>query len=667
MSARLNKRRALALLEQAQLHASRNEWDKVADAARQVAYDSELDESGGFALLAHAQRQLGRRDEARRTLEDGLERFDKDADLEAGLGGLLLEIEDTAGALEHLERARAKKKRDPAILTHYAAALLRAGRLEEAESQLAIALLAGGGLDAKLVLALVKGRRARFEEADALAAAVEAQAKDPSLQWAARAVRADARLMLGDAAGAIERWKAIEAAGMLDPQQLGHMAWAAQLLGDTALADTLIARRTAQGPTTEDLLLFAQIANHRHEPEHALALLDQAQQAKGEREPGWEFFSRATRGRALRLAGRSAEAHEVLEAAAKLPDASVKRVGGAVFVDLGHLAAEAGEFERAHEHFTRALELDPGEPEAQRALELTKRKVAWRASVESSAEERVESARAEVDALRRRFLSRESEVEALRRELARLKASQEAELERVQAEVDAERERIKLEQQRRLREELEARERDADEKAKENLERAFGGAAAACPRELWQMILVAERTYQKALYTELPAAAVAVLFSGALERSLLELLVRPFDAWLEAQGRRDAFLTGATREKRGKRVEYFDKFVEAFDRELNGRAPGLGEISRVLDRRNESYLGTFRDFLAASFSVDDAFFGELGVFVQWSKEKLRDPVAHGRLELAWDELKQFREQLLFRFAAAEPGALPRLLSARTSP
>ena len=51
-------------------------------------------------------------------------------------------------------------------------------------------------------------------------------------------------------------------------------------------------------------------------------------------------------------------------------------------------------------------------------------------------------------------------------------------------------------------------------------------------------------------------------------------------------------------------------------------------------------------------------------FVTWSKETLRDPVAHGHIEIDWDGLKQFRERLLFEFAGQKPGALPRLLRAR---
>lgn len=656
MSPTLNKRRAAALVDQAQLHLEKAEWDKVV-AVGQALVDGGFDGPAGYALLGDGLKKLGRRDEAGAALRRGLERFPGDGDLEGRLGGLLLELDDVEGALEYLGRARAKKKRDPSLLTFSAAALLKAGRPEEAEGVLAQALLAGGGLDAKLVLALVKARRGRLPEAEALAAEVEGRASEANLQWAARSVRADCRLLMGDAAGALERWKAIDDAGFSEPSQLAHMAYAAQLVGEVDLADRLIARRVAQGAKAEDLLLFAQVDNLRKEPLRALERVVAAEQAAGERGPGWEFQRESVRGRALRLAGRAAEAAEALLAAASKPEASL-RFGAGVWVDLGHVAADGGDFETAVEHFRRALELDPEDPEARRALELSQKRVAWRDALQASAEERVGAARAEAEGLRRRFLARQSEVDALKAEIERLRASAAEARQRADGEVEA----VKAAQAQRLKEELEAQEKDAAAKAQENLERAFGGASV--PEVLRPLFLVAERTYQQALYTQLPAAAVAVLFSGALERSLLELVVRPFDAWLDGPGRRASFLEGATRERRGRRVEYFDRLVESFDRELEARVPGLGEVARVLERRGEPYLAPFRSFLTEHFALDEAFFADLAAFVQWSKEKLRDPVAHGRLELGWEELKHFRAQLLFRFAGEDRGALPRLVSAR---
>ncbi len=655
--ARLNKRRALALIDQANLHSARQEWDKIVPLAQQVI-DSELGEPVGHALLGDALRQLGRRDEARAVFEAGLASYPKNADLEARLGSLLLDLEEIDRAVELLGRARTRLRRDSGVLTHYAMALLRAGRTDEAEQMLAQALFAGGGLESKLVLALVKARRGSFEEADALAAEIEARATG-ALRSAARALRADARLMLGDAKGALAGWEALEAEGGLAPTQLAHMAYAAQQTGDVARADALIAKRTAEGATGEDLLLFAQIDLLRREPARALERIAAAEGAKGLREPGWDFQLAAARGRALRLLSRGDEATAVLQQALALPEAA-SRLGAPVLVDLGHLAAERGEFEQAAAHFEAALAHDGGDPEAKRGLDLAKQRTAWK----TLAAEQVDLARTEAESLRRRFLSRERELEGLRAEIDRLKNAAAAAQEHAERAQQTDRARLEAEHRARLRDELEARERDVELKAKESLERAFGPTGATLPDPMGPMLLVAERTYQQALYTELPSAAVAVMFSGALERSLLELIVRPFDAWLEVAGRREVFLTAATREVRGRRVEYFDKLVEAFDRDLDSRVPGLGEVARVLVRRNEAYLAPFKQFLGEHFALDDAFFSDFATFVTWTKEKLRDPVAHGRLELAWDELRAFREQLLFTFARGVPGALPRLVQAR---
>jgi hypothetical protein len=155
---------------------------------------------------------------------------------------------------------------------------------------------------------------------------------------------------------------------------------------------------------------------------------------------------------------------------------------------------------------------------------------------------------------------------------------------------------------------------------------------------------------------------VAVLFSGALERALFMLIVQRFDAWLDEGDRRGDFLSGAVRDRRGKRVEYFDRFVEAFDRSLEGRAPSLGEVSRALSRRHDGPLSVFQRFLAES-GASEAFLDLLARFVQDAKERLRDPVAHWlAVDLGWDELKAFREAFLLRFEGG-PGVLARLLGA----
>ncbi len=84
----------------------------------------------------------------------------------------------------------------------------------------------------------------------------------------------------------------------------------------------------------------------------------------------------------------------------------------------------------------------------------------------------------------------------------------------------------------------------------------------------------------------------------------------------------------------------------------------------MLERREESYLAIFNQYLGSTFELPSAFWTEFARFVTWGKETLRDPVAHGHIEIDWEGLKQFRERLLFSFAGHESGALPTLLRAR---
>lgn len=656
----LNKRRAIAQLEQARLHSERGEWEAVETLVREVR-EAGFKEAAVPSLLGEALRQLGRRDEARAVLEAGLQQHPGNSELEARLGCLYVDADEPLKAVELLGRVKKARPRDPQVLTYFAGALLRLGRAEEAEAQLARAMLVGGGADTRLVLAMVKLRRGQTDDADRLAAQIEGSEAAPTLVWTARALRADVKLLRGDAKGAFEAWTRIDAAGQLQSYQLAHMAYAGELAGEKTKVDAAIARRLAEEPQSEDLLVFAQIANLRGEPARALELLAQAQQLNKVTETGWEFDFHAAKGRALRLLKRGDEARVELEAACALPEAAIPRVGAGPFVDRGHLAAEAGAFEEAEAHFRRALELDPDEPEAKRALELTARRLGWRQALEASAEERVGAAKAEAEALRRRFLVRETEVDRLKREVERLKG------ERASAEAKAKAAAQRAEAlvsaaPQQVRNELEERDRDIEGKATENLGRAFG--EVPCPERLRQMLLVAERTYQTSLYTELPAAAVAVLFSGAFERSLVELIVHPFDQWLDQRRLRTRFLEDGVRERRGNRVEYIDRFFESFDREQNARSPSLGEVSRVLERREDPYLSIFNEYLSSSFDLPSAFWTEFARFVTWGKETLRDPVAHGHIEIDWEGLKQFRERLLFSFAGEQTGALPTLLRAR---
>lgn len=650
----LNKRRALAQLEQAALHVDRGEWAEV-EALVAPAMAAGVDVAHGYVMLGEAQRQQGRGDEALATFKRGLAKHPGDALLESRVGAVLLDRDDAAGAAEYLSRARQKLPRDSQVLTTYAAALLALGRAEDAEAQLTRALLVGGGDDARHVLAVTKMRRGRYAEAEKLALSVEASAQGvPMLYWASRTLRASLLVLRGEATEGLALWREADAAGYLGPHQLAHLALAAELAGQRAAADEAIGRREGQA-TAEDLLLFAELFNLRGEPQRALDALARAEPiARPLDESAWRFELLSTRGRALRLLGRRDEARAMLTAALALPEASLPHVGARPNVDRGLLSLDEGDFEGAQTSFRAALSLDAGEPEAKRGLALAEKRLQWRQVVETSAEERVTAAQTEADAMRRRYLLRENEVDRLRREVKRLegeRATAQAVTAQVQSETPS-----------RVRAELEARERDVDAKADDSLKAAFGDAA--CPERLWNMLRVAERTYQQALYMELPAAAVSVLFSGAFERSLIELVVQPFGAWLDAQGLRARFLADGVREQRGSRVEYFDRFFESFDAEFEARPPSMGEVTRVIERRGERYLQVFARFLSEQFAVDDAFWSAFAEFVTWAKETVRDPVAHGHLELGWDNLKVFRERMLFSFAGAKPGALPRLMQSR---
>lgn len=665
--AQIPKQKAAKLFEQARLHLSKEQFAEAERILKDIATRSDLHSPLVVAALGEAEMGMGRVDEAIDLYRQGLQKFPHDADLHSRLGIALIRQNRLDEALRHFERAESRLKRDPAMLRNHGYALLVAGKVEEAEKMLFRAVAAGGGPEAKLTLALAWAKAGRYKEAEEACARLGSMFKIEGLADAARALRAECLLFLGNATAALELWKDLRSRDKLEPDQLAHVAYAAQIAGDTALCDDLIADCTSRGSTAEDLLLFAQIANLRSDPNLALERLDASANAPGERHPGYDFELAATRGRSLRLLGRREEARRVLEETAQRPEADNARLGPKLHVDLGHLAAEDGDFETAARHFKRALELDPDEPEAKRGLALTERRVAWRTELTASAEARVEAAKAEAEAMRRHFSAREGELEALRRELEKMKEAQREAEERAKRAEEEARQRVaavKSEQDKRVREELQQREAEIAEKAAGNVALALGPEAARCPPALRSALLVAETTFQKALYTELPAAAVAVLFAGALERALYLLFVERFRAWLQAKGRLAEFLKAATRERRGTRVEYFDHFVEAFDEDRPGKAPSMGEVGRVIERRKEPYLAPFLQFLQEHHpQTDDTLYGQLVGFVLWAKEKLRDPVAHGRgIEMGYEELRTFREQLLFSFAGTGRGVLANLLS-----
>ncbi|HEY0882921.1 MAG TPA: tetratricopeptide repeat protein, partial [Archangium sp.] len=113
---RLNKRRVIAQLEQARLHSERAEWAEVEALVRPVA-EAGYTEVAVSSLWSEALRQLGRHDEARRVLEAGLAKHPNDAELEARLGSLYVDVDEPLKAIEILTRVRRQRPRDAQVLT----------------------------------------------------------------------------------------------------------------------------------------------------------------------------------------------------------------------------------------------------------------------------------------------------------------------------------------------------------------------------------------------------------------------------------------------------------------------------------------------------------------------------------------------------------------------
>ncbi len=665
MSPTLPKHKAFKLYERARTLLAREEFSEAEKILRDLVAHDSLGRPDVAMSLGDVHLGRGEYDTAASAYREGLARFPGNRDLMARIGLVLIRqdrFEEAVELMGHLDL----KGLPPLVLVQYGYALVRLDRYTAAERALSRAVAAGGGPEAKVMLARARARLGRYEEAANMCRSLLDSDASAQTRWEAKALLADCLLFQNQSASALASLKELRETGALAPEQLGHMAYAAQLAGEPGLCDQLITERLSTGPTAEDRLLFAQIANLRNRPEDALAHLEAASEAPGENYKGFGFELEATRVRALRLLGRREEARQALSRAAQHPEAH-GRLGVQMLVDVGHLAAEEGNFELAEQSFQEALEIDAEDPEAKRGLELTRRREAWRTQLQANVEAQVEAAKAESEALRRRFMARESEVEALRRELESLRAAQaqsEEKARRAEEEARAAQADARAEQARRTREELEQREAEIDAKARENVERGLGMTLASCPPPLLQAVMVAERTYQKALYTELPAAAVAVLYAGALERALNILFVERFREWLVAQGQLKDFLQAATREKRGRKVEYFDNFAAAFDPERPGRAPSLGEVARVLQRREEPYLRAFQAFLGERYPLPGRLLDVLADFVTQAKERLRDPVAHGRaVEMGYEELKVLRERLLFALESGQSGALALLLGA----
>jgi hypothetical protein len=202
------------------------------------------------------------------------------------------------------------------------------------------------------------------------------------------------------------------------------------------------------------------------------------------------------------------------------------------------------------------------------------------------------------------------------------------------------------------------------EKTEAELRQAFGNRLETVPGAMVEIVRQAERMFQKGLQTDLPGAGVAVLYCGALERALYLTMVSEFDGYLDRTRTREAFLASGRTADRSGRPTYLDHFVGAFDRAHPQRAPGLGEVARVLRRRTESHLAVLRGFLEEDRGWSADFLDALGAYLEEVKARLRDPVAHGRvLDITEREVVELRSSLLHGFAGGA-GILSRLAFAR---
>lgn len=610
----------------------------------------QLHVSDGYRVWAHVLQSLGRDDEAVEVILAGAEKWQTDHELNVHAGAVYYERGDYERALAAFSHAFRTVRAEPELLARHAHCLLDAGRAHEARKHALDAFQRKSRGTPALIHGLLSLHAGDFDAAeDALLRASN------SLEDAARD-SADGLLALtqfwkGDVDAALERFRTLEVRGGLDDASVPYYAMAAAARGDEAKARELVERMAnVSGP--ESALARARVELALNHPDRALEALD----AIGEPPEGLAPLVAAIRGRALRQVGRTEEAEAVLT---PLIDKTQGVIGAMALTDLGRIASDAGEHEKAAERFEAALKRDPGSAEAAKGLELARSRTAWREAVARDAESRIEQARSEAEAMRRAFAERERELELLKAKLAQLeKSASEAEREARAAREEAEKAR-----QASISRELETREREAEEKAQVVLQEAFGEVWDRCPAPLQDALRVAEVTYQKALYTELHPAAIAVLYAGALERGLYQLFVQPFDRSLTPE-RRAEFLKAATRELRPGRVEYTERFVEAFDPERKARAPSLGELARAIAKRDEPQLRMFGEFVAQRFDLPTSFFDALAAEISTAKEQLRDPVAHGRaLALPQSELTRFRKALLFEFADTGTGALPALVRA----
>jgi uncharacterized protein HemY len=106
----LNKRRAIAQLEQARLTLDRGEWAQVEALVRPVL-EAGFDELGAYSLLGESLRQQGRLDDARQTLEAGLKKYPGAAELEARVACVLLDQDEPRASSSCVRRRSSRVTR----------------------------------------------------------------------------------------------------------------------------------------------------------------------------------------------------------------------------------------------------------------------------------------------------------------------------------------------------------------------------------------------------------------------------------------------------------------------------------------------------------------------------------------------------------------------------
>jgi hypothetical protein len=647
---RIQKKKAARMLQEALLLGGQSRWLEARDVAARIVHDSDLVDEMAYWCLAMGHKECGEPEKSREILELGLTMAEGPMLLGA-LGQHYIDVNRAAVAIPYFEKALSQKRRDPSLLARHAEALLMVGEVDAAERQVAAALLVGGGIETRILLAMVKTQRGLFDEAEAIALHMENESKQAPLKAIAKGLRAGILLEARKSAAALSLYLELDADGALPEHDLSNAAYAAQKVGDTELANRFLERSESSARKDEDEYRIALTLLLQGKPQEALGRLE-----KDGVSTLFEvcFQSESVRAQVLAACDRSAEALPLAQRAASRHEAD--SMGYELFLTLAKLEEHQGDSKGATRALERARLIDPA---AFAALKLLPEEPASPNSAEELAAAGAAAlsiANDEADSLRVQLEETESEIERLRREVENLKKQQK----KATALVDGERLRAEQALLKRGREERMALEQEAQSRAQESVDQAL---PATCPEELRNLVMVAERTFQNALHTEIPAAAVAVLFSGALERTLLECIVKPFDAFLEVDDRREQFLKAVLREDTGRRKEYSERAAYAFDRSRSSKPPGLGEILRLLERRNESHLIVFRSFLDRALALPESTHEALCEFVRWSKEKLRDPVAHGRLELNWAELKVFRRSLLFEFAAQPEGVLKTLTNA----